>query len=234
MGKWKKTTVWLSLLAASACGGAQQTGAGATGPEDDPAPAAASAPSPTPASSEPASKPDSEQPPELPKAPAATDIGFDFHAWCYERGVEAKLEVDECHPSGLGKPPNDAIWCGRHEESKDGVVTFTRSLYVVRAKKLVKLVDVPYAVGVLGARTPESDSERFKLKLSLARADDGKSVTFADDDRERDCARAEEIVKDYEATEPKLAPGFRTAVKKVCAARGRYAWSGAALSKVGK
>jgi hypothetical protein len=218
--------VWLS-----ACGGSTTTPKSAGPSESGDQQPSTTAPTaePTPTSSE-ATTPASGD--ELPSAPAATNVGFDFHGWCYDHGVEANLPVDECEPSGFGKAPADAIWCARHEDAADGVASYFTALYVVRAKKLVRVIEIPTAAGTIEeVGHKRGDSDRIKVKLSRENSGDGKTVTFNEDPK-LDCAHAAEEIKDVAIADPKLGAKLGLAVQKVCATRGRYAWNGAALTKV--
>jgi len=140
--------------------------------------------------------------------------------------------VDGCEPARLGDKPDDTLWCWRHDDASDLVVVYLRTLYVVRAKKLVKLIEVPFAAGPFNLpRAARSEDDAYSVKLNVRRADDGKSMTLIDNDGPRDCNHALDYFSGREDMTADSAAKFRAAIQKVCAVRSRYTWDAGTLRK---
>jgi hypothetical protein len=144
----------------------------------------------------------------------------------------AELDVESCELAPFGAAKGAAIWCDRVEENAgDGIATTVRSLYVARAKKLVKVADVPLATGLLdppGGST--SNVDRYWVKLEAHTASDGNAVSFADV-AEVSCEVARAKNAEFGGYVPDQAARRARAIERVCAARGRYVWSGAGIRK---
>jgi hypothetical protein len=144
------------------------------------------------------------------------------------------LESDGCEPANLGAKPADVIWCLHHVETKAGTVSYSRALYVARLKKLVKLVDIPYAVGPMDSDEPKTkDSDRYLVKLAFERAADGKHVSVQEAPG-LDCAHADQQNEDNKNAAPVLYKAYLPAIKQVCAQRGNWEWTGATLVRRGR
>ncbi|MFO0564157.1 MAG: hypothetical protein U0263_00770 [Polyangiaceae bacterium] len=217
-------------LALSACGGAPaKTGTPAT-----------DAPPPNPVSTastrqeHETSAPGGEAPPELPGAPPPTDPGWDFHTWAYSRELEADLTSDGCEPARLGDKPDDTIWCRHHVDSKEGATLLSRALYVARNKRLVKLVELPVAAGIVeNPDQPKDEKDRLLVNLELSTSSDGKKVS-ARLAAGFDCEKALQENDENRAVAKDLTRALDDRIKKVCASRGEWSWTGGTLRKTGR
>lgn len=227
---------WIIAVSFIACGGAapapQAPKAAAPEPDAPATPASeAKSDAPAPASSAEgksgkADLPDAPPPAET-KSNNAAEIDLDD--WASQHEIKVELVSDGCESADLGDHPADVIWCKHHTESKKGVVTYTRALYVARAKRFQKLVELPLAAGPLELKDAHSDAERYHVRLALERVDD-KHVVLKEAPG-LDCARAEKENHDLATTSPDVVADYVAATKKVCAARGNYEWAGGTLRK---
>lgn len=155
-----------------------------------------------------------------------------MEAWAGERGVEANLSVERCEPAQVGDKPDDAIWCFRREELSDSRVLVFQSLYVARAKKLMKLIELPVTASLLASEA-SSAPERSLVQLEPVVGDNGQLVTFSET-AAASCSQALERAKADHPDEPKAEKVLRDVISKVCAARGNYRWGGGTLRRTAK
>lgn len=195
-----------------------------------PAPTRAGDPPPTPKTDEspPAATPSAsatDTPPELPAAPPVTDPGWDFHAWAYARELKIELVSDGCEAAKLGDKPDETVWCAHHVEGKEGAVLYSRALYVARAKRLVKLVEIPIAAGMVDdPAKPKDEKDRQVIRFEIKRADDGKSVRV-EPAKGFEC----ELAMKGNAEPGALGAKLATYIPRVCAARGTWKWAAGTL-----
>ncbi|MCC6899879.1 MAG: hypothetical protein IT377_12940 [Polyangiaceae bacterium] len=164
-------------------------------------------------------------PPELPTAPPVTDPGWDFHAWAYARELRLELVSDGCEAAQLGDKPDETVWCAHHVEGKEGSVLYSRALYVARNKKLVKLVEIPIAAGVVdNPEKPRDEKDRQVIRFEITRAPDGKSVRL-EPAKGLHC----EDARKGNAEPPPLGPALSKNIERVCSARGTWKWAAGTL-----
>jgi hypothetical protein len=156
--------------------------------------------------------------------------GFDLDTWAEQHQIEISIEADGCEPAELGDKPNEVIWCRHRENRAEGAVLYLRALYAARAKKLVKLIEIPYGVGQVALESKRDAGDRMLLKLEFNRASDGKSVEVADG-AELDCAKANQENAEIKDTAPSTHTAFDKVIRKVCAARGHYRWAAGTLRR---
>jgi len=168
-----------------------------------------------------------EKAPELPGAPPPTDPGWDLHTWAYARQLEVELVSDGCEAARLGDKPDETVWCAHHSDAKEGAVLHTRALYVARAKKLVKLAELPVAVSVMDdPENPKDEKARQVLRFELVRAADGMSVR-AGPAKGFYCEDAMKTHSDGSV----LGKALAQRIGKVCATYGTWRWSAGTLRK---
>lgn len=171
-----------------------------------------------------------EAPPELPGAPPATDVGWDFHAWAYARELKVELVSDGCEAAKLGDEPDETVWCAHHAESKEGAVLYSRALYAARNKKLVKLVELPVAAGVVdNPEAPRDEKDRQVIRVELVPSDAKKlearvAAGF-------DCDKALKDNDENRASAKDLTRALDERIRKVCATRGEWLWSAGTLRR---
>jgi hypothetical protein len=210
-------------------------GGGTAPPADGPASAASPSGDDAPASGDQAapSPPESDDPGAVIDAPGPSADGpvdpnaiVDLNAWCTEHDVEANLEVERCQLAPLGKKTGDTLWCFRREEIDDTRVLYYQALYTLRAKKLAKVVEIPYAA----SPKPNSakDEPSYYVRLSVKIADDKKSFVVADD-TSPNCEQAQARVREDLSGNPPAQQPFLQVIGKVCAARGKYGAGGQRL-----
>jgi hypothetical protein len=225
-----RATAWFATAFAlvSACAGAPPPSAPSPEPASAPETAAPGAKTATPPAPEAAVDPvlPDAPPPSAPDGPAVFDLDY----WASQHELTVDLHVEHCEAADLGEHPGDVIWCDNHSESKKGIVTYTRTLYAARGKRVVKLLEIPVAAGRRDLEQgSHRDAERFHVRLLLRRVD-GKDVELSEAPG-LDCARAEQENRDIATTAPDLHADFVAATKKVCAARGHYFWARGTLGK---
>jgi hypothetical protein len=221
--------LWLVVSALGCAGAAPESepsapepAASEPSPELDVAPASSEAPS----SSAPSEAAPSAQP---AKEPARS---LDIEVWAADHGVQANLNVERCEPAQVGDKPDDAIWCFRREELKQSHALIFQSLYVARAQKLMKLIELPVTLALLGSED-SSAPERSLVQLEAVVGDGGKLVTFSET-AAASCSQALERAKAEHPDEPKAEKEQRDLISKVCAARGNYRWAAGTLRRAAK
>ena len=144
----------------------------------------------------------------------------------------AELDVESCDLAPFPAAKGGAIWCERVEENAaDGIATTLRSFYVVRGSKLVAVTQVPVAAGPLEvSSSATSNADRYWVKLEPQTAPDGSTVSFADAP-ETSCEIARAKNAEFGGYVPDQAARRAKAIERVCAARGRYGWSGGGVRK---
>jgi len=193
-------------------------------PEQRPTPTSAETPAPEDGSL-PAADPAS-------KDPALGAAGFELHAWAYDRQLTVDLVADACRPAELGEKPGDVIWCDHHKELKQGVVLHSRALYAARAKRLVKLVEIPVAVSTIDV--PDEPSKRaqpFRIALELTRSSDGKQVEVREADGSS-CEQAHADNDENAAVAAAIHRELKSAITRVCRERGTWSWRGGTLVRL--
>lgn len=209
------------------CGGASSLPE-AKAPSSEPG-----APAEAPVKDDAASSPVSAAAPELPGAPPATDPGWDFHVWADAHQLKVDLVSDGCEAAKLGEKPDDTVWCAHHVDSKEGAVLYTRALYVARAGRLVKLVEVPVAAGVVDdPSAPKAEKDRQVVRLELVPGDAKKLELRLTPGF--DCEKALAANDENKAAARDLTRALDERIRKVCASRGSWAWTGGTLRKSGK
>jgi hypothetical protein len=147
----------------------------------------------------------------------------------------AELDAESCDLAPFPAAKGNAIWCERLEENaSDGIATTLRSFYVVRKAKLVAVVEVPVAAGLLelsGSGT--SNADRYWVKLEPRTAPDGSTMSFVDS-AEASCETARAKNAEFGGYVPDQAARRAKAIERVCAARGRYGWSGGTVRKTAR
>lgn len=212
------TSISVACAATPANSSSVSSASGSTEPTSDDAPPATAAGAST-----------SEAPPELPGAPPVTDPGWDFHAWAYARELKVELVSDGCEAAKLGDKPDETVWCAHHQESKEGAALYTRALYVARNKRLLKLVEIPIAVGVVdNPDAPRDEQDRHVMRLRLTPPKDGKSVSL-EAASGFDCEKALKDNDTNKASARDLTRALDERIKKVCAARGEWIWAAGTL-----
>jgi len=198
----------------------------------------AAAPADTPAASEPGAAPPTangeragadpnavlEAPgPEAAAGPVNPNIAVDLGQWCAEREIVASLDVERCLPALIGRRPDDTLWCFRREELDDVRVLYYQALYTVQGKKLVKLVELPYAASP--RPSAGKDEPGYYVKLGVAIAADQKGFTAADD-TSPNCQEALARVRAELSYNPPALRPLEELIGKVCATRGKYTAAG--------
>ena len=112
------------------------------------------------------------------------------------------------------------MWCSRHEELDDNRVIYYVGLYRAQARRLVKVVELPYAAGPKPLEE-HPDDVTYYVKLFPDVSADAKSFEM----REEPGFGCEDTVKrlrDEFSMNPDLQNSLEQLVAKVCAARGKY------------
>jgi hypothetical protein len=156
---------------------------------------------------------------------------FDIGAWAADREIVADLNVDRCEPARIGDKPADTLWCFRHEERTGSRIMVFRALYLVRDKRLARVLEIPSAAGGYSLEGAGSGAPVYAVQLAATVSKDGKTVTIADPEP-KTCDKARRANEDAYYTEPIAGKEFRELIEKVCAARGSYRWAGGALRRV--
>jgi hypothetical protein len=139
------------------------------------------------------------------------------------------LVADDCQLAELGDKPGEVIWCDHHKELKQGVVLHSRALYAARAKRLVKLVELPVAVSSIDVPDePSKSPQPFRIKLELTRSTDGKQVVAREADG-FDCAKAHAKNDENAAVAPAVVSELKRAITRVCQQRGTWSWRAGTL-----
>jgi hypothetical protein len=188
-----------------------------------------------PAAPDAAAAPPAEPPPAADPAiaaeplPAAPELGFDFERWSIDHEVKADLAVDRCEAARLGAPPDTTIWCARHEDRPDAVL-YLQALYVARAKRLVRLIELPVAVGPVAQGEPSREADRYWVKLEPRAGSDARTATFVEAPG-LGCQRARDAVAEAFEEDPKAGRPRRKLIDSVCATLGRWRWVAGTLRR---
>jgi hypothetical protein len=165
------------------------------------------------------------QPPPGGGSDAESSASFDLGVWCADRQVQASLDVERCQPALLGERPEDTLFCFRREELGELRVLYLVSLYVARAKRLVRLVELPYAAGPL-AQEGAQPGQAYYVRLSAVVADDACTFELREDPRQG-CAQA--MNQSHDQAGDDSAAAVAQLIETVCAARGKYSATGRRL-----
>lgn len=156
--------------------------------------------------------------------PAAPGDAVELSDFCSEHGVAANLNVERCVSTPLGARPDAQLWCSRREELDDNRVLYLVALYRVQGKGLVKVIELPYAVGPkpLEARP---DDVTYYVKLFPDVTADVKSFEIREESG-FSCDDAIKGVRDEFSPNPEIERSIEQSITRVCSNRGKYAANG--------